>query len=264
MDEIKQNKKEEISEKEKEPIFSEEKLGLASADIASVNAEKSSEIKEIPRRINFDKLREIQRKIAQDVVLKDKIKKDKIKTIAGFDISYEQDNAICAAVVLDMNSMEIIDKAYCEMKAPMPYVPTFLAFRDGPVILKTYEMLKIKPDVLMVEGHGILHPLKAGLACYISVSLKIPVIGVAKKLLSGYIKENKIYIGDIARGEIVRTKEHAKPLFISSGGHITTNVALDIVQKCIRLPHKMPEPLHVAQKLSKARRDEIRQKNKKE
>lgn len=225
---------------------------------AKVYDKTISEAKHTYKKIDFDKLKEIQRKIAQDVVLKDKVKFDNIKTIGGFSIAYEKEAAVCAAVVLDFKSFDIVDKTYVITTPAMPYVSGFLSFREGPAIVEAYEKLTIKPDVMLIEGHGILHPLKAGLACYVGVSLKVPTIGLAKSLLAGHLKEGKVYIGDIARGEAVRTKEHAKPFFVSAGSNISTNTALQIVQACIKPPHKLPEPLHVASRMAKAKRDEIR------
>ncbi len=225
---------------------------------AKVYDETISKAKHAYKKIDFDKLKEIQRKIAQDVVLKDKVKFDNIKTIGGFSIAYEKEAAVCAAVVFDFKTFEIIDKTIVITTPAMPYVSGFLSFREGPAIVEAYEKLSLKPDVILIEGHGILHPLKAGLACYVGVSLKVPTIGLAKSLLAGHMKDSKIYIGDIARGEAVRTKEHAKPLFVSAGSNISTNTALQVVQSCIKQPHKLPEPLHIASRLAKAERDKLR------
>ncbi len=225
---------------------------------AEPSAGQSAEPRAEHKKINYEKLREIQRKMAPEIILKDKIKAGKINYIAGFNVSYENNNAVCAAVVLDFKTMQVVDKVYITTKETMPYVPSFLAFRDGPPIIQAFEKLKIKPDVIVVEGHGILHPLKAGLACYVGIALKTPSIGVAKKLLTGHLKGNKVYVGDIARGEIIKTKEHANPLFVSAGSNITTISALDIVQRCIKPPHKLPEPLHIARKLAKDKVKETR------
>ena len=102
----------------------------------------------------------------------------------------------------------------------------------------------------MVDGHGIAHPLRAGLASYIGVELAKPCIGVAKSLLVGEIEDDKIMIGAEVRGMLVRTKEHAKPVFVSPGHLITVERAVEIVKKCIVPPHKLPEPLHAAHRFA--------------
>jgi deoxyribonuclease V len=128
----------------------------------------------------------------------------------------------------------------------MPYIPGLLAFREGDIILKTYYDLEHDPDVLMVDGHGIAHPMRAGLACYVGVELEKPCIGVAKKILIGEVVGDKVMIGNEARGILVKTKEHAKPVIVSPGHLISVNSAAEIVKKCIVYPHKLPEPLHQA------------------
>lgn len=213
-------------------------------------------------KINFDKLKELQRKLAREVVLKDKVKFKDIKTVAGFDISYEQDAAICAAVVLDFESMEAVDEITHIARPSMPYISSFLSFREGPIIIAAYEKLNIKPDILIVNGHGVLHPLKSGLACFVGVNLEKPTIGVAKKLICGSVKGSKVFVGEMARGAEIRTKEHANPLYVSVGNMISTNTAIDVINKCMKPPHKLPEPLHIAHKNSKSARDELRKAEK--
>jgi len=191
-------------------------------------------------------LRGIQRAIAAQVKIEDSAKLDDIKTIAGFDVSFFGDKAVCAAVVLDLKTMTVLERKYALTKVEMPYIPGFLAFREGPAILQAYYDLEHDPSVLMVDGHGIAHPLRAGLASYIGVELEKPCIGIAKSILVGEIVDDKVMIGDEIRGKLVKTKEHAKPVIVSPGHLITVDTAVEIVKKCIVYPHKLPEPLHQA------------------
>jgi deoxyribonuclease V len=191
-------------------------------------------------------LRGIQRAIAAQVKIEDSAKLDDIKTVAGFDVSFFGDKAVCAAVVLDLKTMTVLERKYALTKVEMPYIPGFLAFRKGPAILQAYYDLEHDPSVLMVDGHGIAHPLRAGLASYIGVELEKPCIGIAKSILVGEIVDDKVMIGDEIRGKLVKTKEHAKPVIVSPGHLITVDTAVEIVKKCIVYPHKLPEPLHQA------------------
>ncbi|MBD3304447.1 hypothetical protein GF343_04830 [Candidatus Woesearchaeota archaeon] len=192
------------------------------------------------------KLRDIQRKVAKEVSSADKFKLSEIKTVAGFDVTYFDNKILCAAIVYDLEKKEIIEKKHTISKMPMQYIPGYRAFRDGPAILQTYYDLESEPQVLMILGHGIAHPLKCGLATFVGAELAKPAIGAAKKLLAGEIEDNKIKILNETRGELVKTKEHAKPLYVSVGNMISLKNAVELVKKLNIPPHKLPEPLHLA------------------
>jgi len=204
--------------------------------------------------VDFSKLKETQKKIAEKVIVKDAIKFGDIKTIAGFDLSYQDKKVICAGVVLDFKTMEVLEKKHTISEEKFPYIANFLMFREGPPIIETYHDLENEPDVLLIDGSGILHPLKSGVASYVGVSLDKPTIGVIKKLLCGEVYEGKIYLekdtieGKVKelRGERVETKIGSRPLFVSPGHKVTIPTAVKIVKNCIRENHKLPEPLRLA------------------
>lgn len=201
-------------------------------------------------QVDTAKLRGILRAIAKQVSTKGTITPDTIKTIAGFDVAFFGDKAVCAAVVLDFKTMAVLESKYLLAKPEITYIPGFLAFREGNLILQAYYDLEHDPDVLMVDGHGIAHPLRAGLASYVGVELAKPCIGVAKSLLIGEIVDGKVMIGNEVRGMQVITKEHAKPVIVSPGHMISVETAAEIVRKCIVYPHKLPEPLHQAHRFA--------------
>lgn len=200
--------------------------------------------------VDTGKLRGILRAIAKQVSTEDRLKLNDIKTIAGFDVTFFSDKAICAGVVLNFKTMDVLEHKHLLFKPEMTYVPGFLAFREGPAILQLFYDLEYNPDVLLVDGHGIAHPLRAGLACYVGVELGKPCIGVAKSLLVGEIVDDKLMIGTEVRGKLVKTREHAKPVMVSPGHMISVDMAAEIVKKCIVPPHKLPEPLHQAHRLA--------------
>ncbi len=195
---------------------------------------------------NLRKLRDIQRKVAKEVDLDNDITLDSIKTIAGFDLAYYEDKVVCACVVINAKTLEVVEEKHLVTKAPMNYIPGYLAFREGPPIIQLYYDLENNPDVLMVDGHGILHPLRCGLATYVGVELGKPTIGVAKNLLIGDVKEEKILVEGRQRGALVKSKEHANPLYVSPGNLISIEKAVEIVKRVVVHPHKLPEPLHRA------------------
>lgn len=210
------------------------------------------------KKINTKELRSIQRKIAKEVKTSDELKKEDIRKIAGFDTAFLGDKIICAAIVYDLITGQVIEKKHTVTKTPMPYIAGYLAFREGPAIMQTYYSLETEPEIMMIQGHGASHPLKCGLASYVGVELGKATIGVAKKILVGEIKDGKIIILNETRGEEVVTKEHAKPLYVSSGNLVSLKTAVDLVKKYTIDPHKMPEPLHFAHKYAKEIIDEMK------
>jgi deoxyribonuclease V len=89
-------------------------------------------------------------------------------------------------------SGNIVDRVWVVDRIKFPYIPTYLAYRELPLFEKLIEQLKVRPSVLMVDGNGILHPYKIGIASHLGVVLDIPTIGVAKNLLCGEVKEGKV------------------------------------------------------------------------
>ena len=200
----------------------------------------------------------IQEDLAKKVVLDDGF--EKIERVAGVDLAYNQDHAICAAVVLDYESLEIIEKHHTETKVEVPYLSTFLAFREAGPIMKAVENLEF--DVLMLDGHGIAHPRGIGVASHVGVLLDVPTIGVAKRILCGEVK-GKVETGKPAPlihknrqvGHAYRTKEGTNPIYISPGHKVSIESALSITKNCIK-DHKLPEPLRLAHMLAKSCRGE--------
>src|SRR3989344_3905087 len=131
----------------------------------------------------------IQKEVSKGVIEQDDFT---LNFLGGCDVVYTEEKMICGIVVLDKEG-NIIEKKYSIDKEPMPYVPGFLAFRLGPLIAKTFLKLTQKPDVLMIDGNGVLHPRKAGLASYLGVKLNITTIGIAKNILLGEVHQEKVY-----------------------------------------------------------------------
>lgn len=214
---------------------------------------------------DFNRLKETQKKIADKVVLKDGFKFDKVKLVAGFDLAYHGRKVICAGVVVDLKDMGVVEKRYTLSEEKFPYIPGFLMFREGPPIVETYQELKNEPDVLLIDGGGILHPLKSGVASYVGVSLDKPTIGVTKKLLCGEVYEGKVYMEKDTiegkkkelRGERVETKTGSRPIFVSPGHKVTVATAVKVAKKCMHGNHKLPEPIRLAHKYANKVREEL-------
>ncbi len=210
--------------------------------------------------VNLNRLIEEQRKLARAVVTSDS--KKRFEHIGGCNCSAYSDMLFCAVVVVD-RSFKIVDKSVEEMEASFPYIPSFLAYRELPVIIKAYENLRIKPDLLVVAGHGILHPRRIGLASHLGVSLSIPSIGVAKSLIIGRVDGSKVYVGKELRGFVLSTKNHAKPIYVSPGHLIGAGTALNTVVKLMK-KHKFPEPIAIAHSIAVKAKNEYKSEHKEE
>lgn len=207
-------------------------------------------------RFNVEKSKEEQKKLARKVITKDDF--DEINTVGGVDQAFFDNKIISAIVVCEYPTMKIVEQKYAVVDAKIPYIPGYLSYRESPAVVEAFNLLETKPDILMVDGHGITHPRKLGMASHIGLNLDIPTIGVAKKMLVGEVKDDKIYVDNELRGMLVRTREHAKPLIVSIGHRISLRTAIGVVEKTIMPPHKLPEPLHLAHRYAdKIRKEQL-------
>lgn len=194
--------------------------------------------------VDLKKLKEEQIKLAKKVVIRDSVKN--IKTIAGAEQAFFEDKVISAIVVCDYKDFRIIEEKHATADAKIPYISGFMFYREGPAVMEAFNKLEQKPDVLMINGNGILHSRRIGMASHLGILLDTATIGVAKRHSLGEIKEKTIYVDKEARGYEFASREHAKPLYVSPGHKVSLKTSFDIVKKCIVYPHKLPEPLHLA------------------
>ncbi len=178
---------------------------------------------------------------------------ERIERVAGADVAYLKDKAICALVVLDFSSLNVVKKVVVETKVTFPYIPTFLAFREIKPIAKALRKIgKESFDILLIDGHGIAHPRRLGIASHIGVLIKKPTVGVAKKLLYGKLKKEPNPVAEIINnGELLGyalKRKRYNPIYISPGNMITPRSALSIVKKTIK--NKLPEPIKIAHNLA--------------
>jgi len=200
----------------------------------------------------------MQKTMAEKVCLEDRY--DRLETIAGIDCSYDIANDLSFAVITIMSLADLrpVQTVRAQMPTGFPYIPGLLSFREIPVVLKALRKLEKWPDLLMVDGQGIAHPRRLGIAAHLGVMLDWPAIGVAKSLLTGRYREPGLHKGDTSplldKGEIIgtvlRSKDKVKPLFISPGHRISHSAAVDLTLKCL-VKHRLPEPTRIADKISK-------------
>lgn len=157
---------------------------------------------------------------------------ERIRRVAGADGTYIGHKAVGAAVLIDHDSLESIETASSSVRLSFPYVPGLLAFREAPAVTRAIRKLKHKPDVCIVDGHGLAHPRRFGLACHVGLILSIPTIGVAKSRLFG--REVGERIVDMEGNTIaVVLRIGRKNLYVSIGHKISLEDATRIVKHCI-------------------------------
>lgn len=170
----------------------------------------------------------LQKNIAKKVVAaKDDF--GEISSICGVDVTYRGSSnaAYCSAVIMDKNMQQFVESVDVQTIVKYPYVPGLLMLREAEPIFYTLKLLKNSYDLLLIDGHGLLHPRRCGLACYIGVSLDKPTIGVAKSRLCGTVRPDGFVELD---GEILGYAI-SKKLYISVGHRVTLKTAITLVKE---------------------------------
>lgn len=207
-----------------------------------------------PPKLDLDELAKLQEKIAKRVIAEDRIRK--LETIAGCDLSFTRDDrAYAACSVLDYQSLRPLKQKTVSVKLKLPYIPTFLAFRELEGMLKAVRGLDA--DVYMVGAQGLAHPRRAGLACHLGVTLNKPALGVAKNRLCGVAgepgRERGTYTllrdGEEVIGAVLRTQSSGRPVYVSVGHKLSLETAVQIALETTR-DHRLPEPLRIAHELA--------------
>jgi deoxyribonuclease V len=208
--------------------------------------------------IKQDEAIALQRELAKRVMREDRM--DEVSHIAGVDMAINEVNGMAraAVVLLSYPALEVEERHVYEEPVRMPYVPGLLSFRELPCILGAFELLKQQPELVMVDGQGIAHPRRLGIASHLGLWLDLPSIGCAKSILTGHHKpvseEAGSWVPLEADGEVIgavlRTRAHVKPMIISLGHRISLETSLRYVLACCR-GYRLPEPTRLADKLSK-------------
>jgi len=192
------------------------------------------------------------------------------KLIAGIDCAFSRDGEkiIAATVVLRPSDFEIVETKSAVRDVVFPYIPGLLSFREGPVCIAAVEKLKSRPDLFIVDGQGIAHPRRLGLAAHLGLLLGKPTVGCAKSRLTGTFEEPGVekgsygFLKDKKRkiykeadelqvaeneiiGAVVRTRSNVKPVFVSVGNKCLLDDAIKIILACATR-YRLPEPTRLA------------------
>jgi deoxyinosine 3'endonuclease (endonuclease V) len=217
----------------------------------------------------------MQNRLREQLISEDRFAGE-IKYVAGADISFvpESDTkAVASLIILDYESLDVVCELFREIELTVPYIPNFLSFREASHVMDLYDQLKLEspqylPQVLLLDGNGVLHERRFGLACHIGVLLGIPTIGVAKnynvvsfipldtKSIRTQFKETCFRRGDFLNltssdvgkvyGMALKVQDTVeRPLYVSCGNLVSLETAREIVLHCCRR-YKIPEPTRQA------------------
>ena len=198
---------------------------------------------------------EIQRDLATRVSLEDGFEAPP-RYVAGVDISPPDadGNAVAAVVLLELPDLRTVEVKVYSGKPGFPYVPGLLSFRESPLVLGALERLETDPDVILVDGQGLAHPRRFGIACHLGLLTDTSAIGCAKSILRGRPDDDLdsdagAYVHLVDKGEVVgaavRTRKSARPVYISVGHKISLGSAIEWTLACCK-GYRIPEPTRLA------------------
>ena len=199
----------------------------------------------------------LQQRLRRRVVTQDRF--GTIRHVAGVDVGFDNDGAVtrAAVVVLAFPALTPVDQAIARLPTRFPYVPGLLSFREIPAILAALGKLRTKPDLLLVDGQGMAHPRRFGIACHLGLYAGIPAIGVAKTRLTGEHGKVPAARGGWAPltdagetiGAVLRTRAGVKPIYVSCGHRVSLASAIALTMACVTR-YRLPETTRCAHGLA--------------
>ena len=191
----------------------------------------------------------LQKELAERVDTSQRL--ERCDLVAGTDVSYNlySTSFYAAVVVLRTSDWTVVEVQEAVGESPFPYIPGLLSFREAPILLEAFAKVRQRPDVVMVDGQGLAHMHRLGIACHLGLWLNVPTIGCAKSRLVGTARtpglkrgcQTSLRIGKETIGKVVRTRHAVKPLYISAGHRIDLASAVRLVLRSCR-GYRLPEP----------------------
>ena len=214
------------------------------------------------RPLDFAAARLIQEQLRKDVRLE--ALQVPVRLVAGVDAAFLEDAAVGAACLLTFPALEPVAERRAVVEMPLPYRPGYLSFREGHALAEAILALPERPDIVLVDGQGVAHPKRLGLASFLGVILGLPTVGCAKSRLIGDHEDPAPQRGawTLLRdkgetvGAVLRTRAGVRPVYVSPGHLTDLEQAIEFTLACCR-NFRIPEPLRRADRLSKAFKREI-------
>lgn len=195
----------------------------------------------------------LQERLRERTELQDRL--GPIRHVAGADVAFDPRTnlAFAGVIVYQFPEMVEVERVMARGQLQFPYVPGLLSFREIPILLAAFARLKTEPDVLLVDGHGLAHPRRFGIACHLGLILDRPTIGCAKSRLVGNHRDPASHVGATALlyfqreqvGVVLRTRKGVRPIYVTQGHRISLSTALKIVQTCLD-GFRIPKPTREA------------------
>ncbi|NPV83061.1 MAG: endonuclease V [Candidatus Aminicenantes bacterium] len=204
---------------------------------------------------NVDRARQVQVQLLKKLKLVPLRKQPRF--LAAVDAAFTDELVLAAVCLFSFPELELLEEQTGVEPVKFPYIPGFLSFREGPAIYRTLLKLGRKPDLLLIDGQGIAHPRRLGIATFLGIILKTPSVGCAKSHLVGDFRMPARSAGSYSelthRGELVgyvlRSRTAVRPIFISPGHLVHHQDALNLVRCCLK-GYRVPEPLRRAHQLT--------------
>lgn len=194
-----------------------------------------------------------QRRLATMVLQQDEL--GPVRHIAGVDVAYAKNDSrmVCAAVVLDAATLDIVETAIAEGVPSIAYQPGLFSFRELPIALTALDRLSTRPDLVICDAHGIAHPRRFGLASHLGVVRNMPTIGCAKRRLVGSHDEPAAARGSSALllddgvvvGAALRTQDAIRPVYVSVGHRVSLETACAWILR-LSPTYRLPETTRAA------------------
>jgi len=200
----------------------------------------------------------VQNELRHSVIQQDQLPKS-VRRVAGVDVGFEEHGTItlAAVAVLDYPTLALVESRIARQPTQFPYVPGLLSFREIPAILDALRLVEQIPDLILVDGQGIAHPRRLGIASHLGILTGIPTIGIGKTRLvgtHGSVPEARgAWVPLMDKGErvgaVLRTRPGVSPIYVSPGHLVCMETAVDWVMRCTK-KFKLPETTRQAHRLA--------------
>jgi deoxyribonuclease V len=195
----------------------------------------------------------LQESLRERVELEDRF--GEIHYVAGADMAFDPATEIAFAgvIVYRFPGLEEVERRMARRKLRFPYVPGLLSFRECPILLAAFARLQTEPDLILIDGQGLAHPRRLGIACHIGILFDKPTIGCAKSRLVGEHQEPPARAGSTAPlelegdrlGMVLRTRDNVRPIYVSTGHRVSLDSAVNLVKQCMD-GYRIPKPTREA------------------